>query len=122
MRRSQFMLILTERPSPLSSSASGRTFFFSSRSRHTSSLCDWSSDVCSSDLAQIFERYGATVRRIDVEWGRAVDPQRLRDELRREGADVVGMVHAETSTGVRNPIKELAAIARESGALTIVDM
>ena len=54
-------------------------------------------------LAQIFERYGARVRRIDVEWGRAVDPQRLRDELRREGADVVGIVHAETSTGVRNP-------------------
>jgi alanine-glyoxylate transaminase/serine-glyoxylate transaminase/serine-pyruvate transaminase len=72
-------------------------------------------------LAQIFERYGASVRRIDVEWGRAVDPQRLRDELRREGADVVGMVHAETSTGVRNPIKELAAIVREHGALSIVD-
>jgi alanine-glyoxylate transaminase / serine-glyoxylate transaminase / serine-pyruvate transaminase len=73
-------------------------------------------------LAQIFERYGAQVRRIDVEWGRAVDPQRLREELRRDGADVVGMVHAETSTGVRNPIKELTAIAREAGALTIVDM
>ena len=43
-------------------------------------------------LAQIFERYGAAVRRIDVEWGRAVDPQRLRDELRREGADVVGKI------------------------------
>src|SRR5438132_2663936 len=26
------------------------SFFFSSRRRHTSSLCDWSSDVCSSDL------------------------------------------------------------------------
>jgi alanine-glyoxylate transaminase / serine-glyoxylate transaminase / serine-pyruvate transaminase len=73
-------------------------------------------------LAQIFERYGARVRRIDVEWGRAVDPQRLRDELTKEGADVVGFVHAETSTGVRNPVKELAAIAREKGALTIVDM
>src|SRR5688572_11086939 len=72
-------------------------------------------------LAQIFERWGARVRRIDVEWGRAVDPQKLRDELRREGADVVGMVHAETSTGVRNPIRELAAIAREHGALTILD-
>jgi alanine-glyoxylate transaminase / serine-glyoxylate transaminase / serine-pyruvate transaminase len=72
-------------------------------------------------LAQIFERYGARVRRIDVEWGRAVDPQRLRDELSRDGADVVGIVHAETSTGVRNPVKELAAIAREKGALTIVD-
>jgi len=72
-------------------------------------------------LAQIIERYGARVRRIDVEWGRAVDPQRLKDELTREGADVIGLVHAETSTGVRNPIKELAAIARERGALTIVD-
>jgi alanine-glyoxylate transaminase/serine-glyoxylate transaminase/serine-pyruvate transaminase len=72
-------------------------------------------------LVQIFERYGARVRRIDVEWGRAVDPQQLRDELSREGADVVGIVHAETSTGVRNPVKELAAVAREKGALTIVD-
>ena len=72
-------------------------------------------------LVQIMERYGATVRRVDVEWGRACDPQRLRDELRRDGADVVGLVHAETSTGVRNPIRELAAIARAAGALTIVD-
>jgi alanine-glyoxylate transaminase/serine-glyoxylate transaminase/serine-pyruvate transaminase len=72
-------------------------------------------------LAQIFERYGARVRRIDVEWGRAVDPQQLRDELRREGADVIGIVHAETSTGVRNPVKELTTVAREHGALTIVD-
>ena len=72
-------------------------------------------------LAQMFDRYGANVRRIDVEWGRACDPQRLLDELKREGAEVVGMVHAETSTGVRNPIKELVAVAREHGALTIVD-
>ena len=72
-------------------------------------------------LAQIFERYGARVRRLDVDWGRAVDPQQLRDELRRDGADIVGIVHAETSTGVRNPVKELAAIAREHGALTVVD-
>src|SRR5688500_1234081 len=72
-------------------------------------------------LAQMIERYGGRVRRIDVEWGRAVDPQRLRDELRRDGADVVGIVHAETSTGVRNPVRELAAVAREHAALTIVD-
>ena len=72
-------------------------------------------------LAQIIERYGATVRRIDVEWGRAIDPARLADELKREGADIVGVVHAETSTGVLNPVQELAAIARAHGALTIVD-
>jgi alanine-glyoxylate transaminase/serine-glyoxylate transaminase/serine-pyruvate transaminase len=72
-------------------------------------------------LVQMFERYGATVTRVDVEWGRACDPQQLRDHLRANGADVVGIVHAETSTGVRNPVRELAAIAREHGALTIVD-
>ena len=73
-------------------------------------------------LVQIMERYGAIVRRIDVEWGRAVDPSLLRGELKKAGAEVVGVVHAETSTGVINPVKELAAIAREYGALTIVDM
>jgi alanine-glyoxylate transaminase/serine-glyoxylate transaminase/serine-pyruvate transaminase len=72
-------------------------------------------------LVQIMERYGAVVRRIDVEWGRAVDPALLRAELKKEGADVVGIVHAETSTGVKNPVKELAAIAREHGSLTVVD-
>ena len=72
-------------------------------------------------LAQIFERYGARVRRIDVEWGRAVDPaaaarraeqrrrRRRRHRARRD-------VHRRP-----NPVKELAAIAREHGALTIVD-
>jgi alanine-glyoxylate transaminase / serine-glyoxylate transaminase / serine-pyruvate transaminase len=73
-------------------------------------------------LAQMLERYGARVARLEVEWGRACDPQQLREQLRREGADVVGLVHAETSTGVRNPVRELAAVAREHGALTIVDM
>src|SRR5947207_10410360 len=37
-------------------------FFFSSRRRHTRSLCDWSSDVCSSDLARIIEHTKAFAR------------------------------------------------------------
>ena len=44
-------------------------------------------------LVQIMERYGAQVRRIDVEWGRAVDPELLRAELKKEGADVVEQRH-----------------------------
>src|SRR5437588_11240742 len=39
-------------------------FFFSSRRRHTRSLCDWSSDVCSSDLER--ERGGAAGRRFTL--------------------------------------------------------
>jgi alanine-glyoxylate transaminase / serine-glyoxylate transaminase / serine-pyruvate transaminase len=72
-------------------------------------------------LAQMCERYGAAVQRLDVEWGRACDPDRLAAALKGDRADIVAMVHAETSTGVLNPVKELAAVARAQGALTIVD-
>ena len=72
-------------------------------------------------LAQMCERYGASVTRLNVEWGRSCDPEALRAQLGATPADIVAMVHAETSTGVVNPVRELAAIAREHGALTIVD-
>lgn len=72
-------------------------------------------------LAQMCGRYGASVRRLDVEWGRACDPGALGRALDASPADVVAMVHAETSTGVLNPIEALAPLARERGALTIVD-
>ena len=72
-------------------------------------------------LAEVCQRYGARVRRVEVEWGRACDPDRLRQALREEGADLVAFVQAETSTGVLNPIEDLARVAREHGALTIAD-
>jgi alanine-glyoxylate transaminase/serine-glyoxylate transaminase/serine-pyruvate transaminase len=72
-------------------------------------------------LAQMCERYGATVTRVNGEWGRAADPSTLEKSLAAIPADVVAMVHGETSTGVRNPVRELAAVARKHDALTIVD-
>ena len=72
-------------------------------------------------LARMCERCGALVTRLDVEWGRACDPDALRSQLKAKTADVVALVHAETSTGVLNPVQQLAAIARDHGALTIVD-
>jgi alanine-glyoxylate transaminase/serine-glyoxylate transaminase/serine-pyruvate transaminase len=72
-------------------------------------------------LADICRRYGATVTRVEAEWGRAADPQAIRAALRSQGADVVACVHAETSTGVLNPAKDIAAAAHELGALVLVD-
>jgi alanine-glyoxylate transaminase/serine-glyoxylate transaminase/serine-pyruvate transaminase len=72
-------------------------------------------------LAQMCERYGAAVTRLTIDWGTSCDPDRLRAQLKSAPADVVAMVHAETSTGVLNPVQDLASIAREHGALTIVD-
>jgi len=66
-------------------------------------------------------RYGGEVNRVDAEWGRAIDAEQVRRALKESHADVVTIVHAETSTGVLNPVKEVAAIAREHGALVIVD-
>lgn len=71
-------------------------------------------------LAQMLTRYGATVARVEVEWGRACDPAQLENAL-AAGADLVAMVHAETSTGVLNPVADLCRIANARGALTIVD-
>ncbi|MEQ1869932.1 MAG: alanine--glyoxylate aminotransferase family protein [Vicinamibacterales bacterium] len=72
-------------------------------------------------LAQMCERYGATVTRLEVEWGRACDPEALRALLKTTPVDLVAVVHAETSTGALNPVQALSAIAREYGALVVVD-
>lgn len=72
-------------------------------------------------LAQMSARYGAEVTRIEAEWGRAIDPDQVRQALKASGADVVTVVHAETSTGVLNAVQQVAAIAREHGALVIAD-
>jgi alanine-glyoxylate transaminase/serine-glyoxylate transaminase/serine-pyruvate transaminase len=72
-------------------------------------------------LAQMAQRYGGAVTRLDYEWGRAVDPEAVRRALAASPADVVTVVHAETSTGVLNPLADVARVARDHGALTIVD-
>jgi alanine-glyoxylate transaminase/serine-glyoxylate transaminase/serine-pyruvate transaminase len=72
-------------------------------------------------IAGMCQRYGGQVVRLEYEWGRSVDPDAVRMRLRESGADVLTIVHAETSTGVLNPVEQIAAIANEHGALTIVD-
>ena len=72
-------------------------------------------------LAQIFERYGAVVTRVNAEWGRACDPAAVDRALAAAPADIVAVVHAETSTGVLNPVRDIAGLAGKAGALTVVD-
>jgi alanine-glyoxylate transaminase/serine-glyoxylate transaminase/serine-pyruvate transaminase len=74
-------------------------------------------------LAQMLARYGATVTRVDAEWGRAYPPADFESFLKALSTppDVVTMVHAETSTGVLNPVGDLCRLASDAGAMTIVD-
>jgi alanine-glyoxylate transaminase/serine-glyoxylate transaminase/serine-pyruvate transaminase len=72
-------------------------------------------------LAGMCGRYGAYVTRVEAEWGRACDADRVRRALESAGSEIVTVVHAETSTGVLNPVKDIAAAARAAGALVVVD-
>ncbi len=68
----------------------------------------------SGRFAAIARRLGRPVDVLEVEWGEANRPGPLRDRLRDAGAyDLVTAVHSETSTGVMNPVGELAEVVAE---------
>ena len=70
------------------------------------------------DMAQ---RCGGELIRLDTEWGYAVDPAQVEQALKADEVKVVFVVHAETSTGVLQPLEEISRLAHEHGALLMVD-
>jgi len=73
-------------------------------------------------MADIVKRLGGQLIRVDGEWGRAIDPEAVRKAVRGKNPKVLALVHAETSTGVCQPLEDIANIAHEAGALFLVDM
>ncbi|MCA1569616.1 MAG: alanine--glyoxylate aminotransferase family protein [Chloroflexi bacterium] len=64
-------------------------------------------------FAEIATAFGAAVERLEVEWGSAADPGALRDHLSsNKPYRAVLVTHNETSTGVANPLREIAAVVR----------
>ena len=51
---------------------------------------------------------------MDVEWGRACDPAAVERALAAAPADIVAVVHAETSTGVLNPVQDDCRASRRA--------
>jgi aspartate aminotransferase-like enzyme len=75
-------------------------------------------------FAKIAGIYGADLTKLDAEWGYAAAPDEIRERLRAmPDVKAVLLTHNETSTGVMNPIPELAAAIRDSApdALILVD-
>jgi len=72
-------------------------------------------------MADMAERAGAEVVRVEQAWGEPVDPEKVEAALWARGAKVLAFVHAETSTGVMTDPGPLCALAKEHGAMTIVD-
>jgi aspartate aminotransferase-like enzyme len=66
--------------------------------------------------------HGLAVRTIDYDWGRKVVPEDVAKALAEHPVKGVLLTHSETSTGVIQPIEELAKVANEAGALVVVDV
>lgn len=58
--------------------------------------------------------------RLDFEWGKGIDPEALKAELKKKHYEAVTIVHNETSTGVENPLKDLAAVVKEVSPDTMI--
>lgn len=72
--------------------------------------------------AEISELNGKQVDVITVEWGQAHTPEMVEAALRKQSYDAVCVVHNETSTGVTNPLKDIAAVVRQyEDTLLLVD-
>jgi len=73
-------------------------------------------------FAALASAYGADVVRLEFEWGQPVDAGDLELILQRHPkARVVLLTHNETSTGLTNPLRELARTARSAERLVVVD-
>ncbi len=66
-------------------------------------------------------RLGASVDVLEFEWGTPVDVDRAQEQLKQREYKILAVVHAETSTGVRNPVPEIAELVRDKDTLYLVD-
>lgn len=72
-------------------------------------------------MAEVAERVGAEVTKIERPFGEVFTPEEVAAAIKKSNPKVVGIVHAETSTGAKQPLEEIAKIVHDAGALLLVD-
>ncbi len=78
--------------------------------------------VFGNRMCDIVERCGAKLTRVDAKWGEPVDPSQVKEALKKTPKPkLLAIVHAETSTGVLQPLEEISKMVHEAGALFLVD-
>ena len=83
--------------------------------------------ICSSGLfgermVDNAQRTGAQVIPVTTEWGQAIEPETIEKALKsQKKTKLVAIVHAETSTGVLQPLSEIANLCKRYDALFLVD-
>jgi alanine-glyoxylate transaminase/serine-glyoxylate transaminase/serine-pyruvate transaminase len=77
--------------------------------------------VFGTRMEDVATRLGAEVDSLNYEWGTAVEVESVKSKLAEKEYDLVAVVHAETSTGVCNPVAEIGKLMQENNALYLVD-
>jgi alanine-glyoxylate transaminase/serine-glyoxylate transaminase/serine-pyruvate transaminase len=72
-------------------------------------------------MVDVAGRCGANVATIEQPWGKSFEQEQIIEAIRRERPKVVAIVHAETSTGVHQPVDRLGNASHEAGALLLLD-
>ncbi|WP_421657849.1 alanine--glyoxylate aminotransferase family protein [Leptothermofonsia sp. ETS-13] len=72
-------------------------------------------------LVDMAGRYGADVRTITKPWGQVFSLEELRTALETHRPAILALVHAETSTGARQPLEGVGELCREFGCLLLID-
>jgi len=63
---------------------------------------------------------GKQVDKLEAEWGKPIEPQQLREALKKKHYEAITLVHNETSVGLENPVKELCAVVKEVSPDTLI--
>jgi aspartate aminotransferase-like enzyme len=72
-------------------------------------------------LCTLASRHGADVERVDAEWGTALDARAMVERIHDKPPKLVAIVHADTSTGIVQPLADIGEACRETGALLLAD-
>ncbi|MCL4147865.1 UNVERIFIED_CONTAM: hypothetical protein GTU68_024853, partial [Idotea baltica] len=77
--------------------------------------------VFGNRMADIVERCGAKVIKVESPWGMPINPEDVQKAINSCNPKLVIIVHAETSTGVLQPLEEISKMTHDAGALFVVD-
>lgn len=73
-------------------------------------------------MKDVAQRYGAVVHTVEAAWGQGIELEQIETALKAHPkTKIVGIVHAETSTGEHQPLEAIAKLVRSSGRLLVVD-
>jgi len=73
-------------------------------------------------MINIAQRCGAEIIKLDAEWGHIIEPEAIEAALKsQKKVKLLALVHAETSTGVLQPLTDASQLAKQQEALFLVD-